>query len=148
MAVTGMSRWSRIITVVIFGTSLGAAPGNETSLAGRWDAVVVANGVDVPFRFEIVADGSSLKGSFFNGERRITSKPGRVEDGVLLLSFDQYAATLRATVTDGRLEARVQARQEWSVAVPRGARVGSTARGGDCAIDRGYVDRQREKYQG
>ena len=34
-------------------------------LAGRWDAVVTANKVDVPFAFEVAADGSGLRGSFY-----------------------------------------------------------------------------------
>ena len=75
----------------------------RTPLAGRWDAVVVANGVDVPFTFEIVSDGRNIKGSFFNGERRITSTAGVVEDGMLTLTFAQYAATLKASIGEGQL---------------------------------------------
>jgi thiol-disulfide isomerase/thioredoxin len=85
--------------IVLLSALLAAAPEPAT-LAGRWDATVTANGVEVPFQFEIVADGSAITGSFFNGDRRITSKPGRVENGVLTLPFDQYAATLQATITD------------------------------------------------
>ena len=38
------------------------------SLAGRWDAQVQVNGVDIPFRFELSGHGSNVKGSFFNGD--------------------------------------------------------------------------------
>ncbi len=48
----------------------GAQPA---SLVGRWDGVVVVNGLEVPFPFEVAAAGPGLQGSFFNGERRITS---------------------------------------------------------------------------
>ena len=45
----------------------------DAPLAGRWDAVVVAAGVDVPFPFEITGDGRGARRRFFNGDRRITS---------------------------------------------------------------------------
>ena len=88
--------------IVLLSALLAAAP-QSAAVVGRWDATVTANGVDVPFPFEVAADGAAVKGSFFNGERRITSKPGRVENGVLILSFDQYAAKLQVTVADGQL---------------------------------------------
>lgn len=85
-----------------------AAPADVPSYAGRWDAVVVANGVDVPFVLEIVAEERTLKASFFNGERRITSSPGRFEDSVLVLPFDQYAAKLRLSAREGGLNGEYQ----------------------------------------
>ena len=103
MRATGVTLLSRTVAVLLVSAVLGAAPDDGASLAGRWDAIVVANGVEVPFPFELVADGSALKGSFFNGERRITSTPGRLENGVLVLRFAQYAASLTATVKDGQL---------------------------------------------
>jgi thiol-disulfide isomerase/thioredoxin len=98
----------RLIALVLLGGVLVTAREHETSLAGRWDATVTANGVEVPFPFEIVAEGDALKGSFFNGDRRVTSTAGRLEDGVVTLSFDQYGSKLRATATDGRLSGEYQ----------------------------------------
>jgi thiol-disulfide isomerase/thioredoxin len=88
--------------LVLLSAVLAAAP-ESAAIAGRWDATVTANGVEVPFPFEIVADGPDVKGSFFNGDRRITSKAGRLEGGVLVLSFDQYASKLQVTFADGQL---------------------------------------------
>jgi thiol-disulfide isomerase/thioredoxin len=88
--------------IVLFSALIGLAP-EPAAVTGRWDATVTANAVEVPFPFEIVADGPSVKGSFFNGERRITSRPGRIENGTLVLSFDQYASRLQVTVADGQL---------------------------------------------
>jgi hypothetical protein len=82
-------------------------PKTDTTpaLAGEWQASIVTNGVEVPFRFEIAARGSELVASFFNGERRISSTSSRrqEDDGRLQFLFDQYAATLDVVVADDKL---------------------------------------------
>jgi len=101
-----LSQVTRIgtLSVAMLAVAAGAqAQTGARALAGRWDAVVHANDADVPVPFELVADGPSLKGTFFNGERRITSNPARLEGDALNLKFDQYAATLKLTVKDGAL---------------------------------------------
>lgn len=92
------------LAVLLAGAALWAAAPDAQSLAGRWDAVVVANDVEVPFRFEIEVEGDAVKGSFFNGERRITSTRSELAGDDLTLWFDQYATRLEAKVTDGELE--------------------------------------------
>ncbi len=81
-------------------------PAAAQSLAGLWDATVtVSNGtLDIPFRFEIAGAGAAIKGSFFNGDEKVTSTTGRLDNGKLLLTFDEYGSQLEATITDGRLE--------------------------------------------
>jgi len=75
------------------------------SLSGLWDAsVVVSGGVEIPFRFEIAGSGATIKGSFFNGDEKVTSTTGQFENGKLTLSFDEYGTKLEATLRDGRLE--------------------------------------------
>ena len=81
MTANTVSRWVGLSVVALMSAvSLGAA-ASSAALAGRWDAHVIVDGVDVPFVFEITADGDSLTGSFFNGERRISSTEGRAGDG-------------------------------------------------------------------
>ncbi|MBZ5612242.1 MAG: TlpA family protein disulfide reductase [Acidobacteriia bacterium] len=81
-------------------------------LAGRWDASVNVNGVDVPFRFELAGEGANIKGSFFNGDERLTSTAGRLENGSLALSWDYFASRLEATFKDGALDGKyIQARR-------------------------------------
>jgi peroxiredoxin len=92
------------LAVLLWGAALYAAAPDAASLAGRWDAIVVANDVEVPFPFEIEVEGSSVKGSFFNGERRITSTEGKLVGDKLTLQFGQYATTLEATLKDDTLE--------------------------------------------
>ena len=85
--------------LVAVGCTAGAP-----SIAGRWDAVVDVNGVEVPFRFDIVADAPHVSGVFFNGHERIPSTAGTFADGALTLAFDHYATRVEARLVDGRLE--------------------------------------------
>jgi thiol-disulfide isomerase/thioredoxin len=86
--------------------ALGAWPtaADAQSIAGLWDASVTAGGVDVPFRFEVSGSGSSVKGTFFNGDEKITSSSGQFQNGALVLTWDEYETTLDATLKDGQLE--------------------------------------------
>jgi peroxiredoxin len=74
------------------------------SLDGRWSATVNVDGAVVPFRIDFAGSGSQLSGSFFNGNERITSNTGQFQNGSLVLNFDAYASTLKATLKDGSLE--------------------------------------------
>ncbi len=74
------------------------------ALTGLWDATVVVNGIEVPFRMEFAGAGSSVKGSFFNGDEKITSTSGSFANNRLTLSFDEYGTTLKAAMKDGALE--------------------------------------------
>ena len=76
------------------------------SLAGRWDATVTVNGVVIPFRFELSGQGGNVKGSFFNGDDRITSSSGEFENGSLVLNWDDHAAKVEAAYRDGALEGK------------------------------------------
>ena len=87
-----------------------ASAARAQSLAGLWDATVVVSAgqdkgtIEVPFRFEIAGSGSSVKGSFFNGDERVTSTSGQLANGRLALSFDEYGTKLEADVKNGQLE--------------------------------------------
>ena len=90
--------------MLLASATSAAAQGEARALAGRWAAVVVANGVEIPCRFDIVTDGPGVKGTFFNGDQKVTSARGTLEDGVLALNFAQYGAKLTATLADGQLQ--------------------------------------------
>jgi peroxiredoxin len=76
------------------------------SLAGLWDATVVVNGLEIPFKMEFAGQGSTVRGSFFNGYEKVTSTSGQLADGKLVLHFDHYATQLAASLKDGALEGR------------------------------------------
>lgn len=100
--------WIRTVLLVLVTTGLiiaglVTASAQTPSPAGLWDATVTVNGLDIPFRFEIAGKGADVKGSFFDGDRKVTSTRGTFENGALTLSFDGYAATLTANLADGQL---------------------------------------------
>src|SRR5580698_7006769 len=74
------------------------------SLAGEWDATVKANGVDVPCRFQVTQQGSSIQGTFFNGEELYPSTSGSFWSGALTLNYEYTSGKLEANYKDGHLQ--------------------------------------------
>ena len=97
----------RRLLIVLFALTLAApalrAQAPSQSLSGLWDAAVVVNGLEIPFRFEIAGDGAAISGSFFNGDEKVTSTGGKYENGSLTLNFDHYATQIEAGLVNGRL---------------------------------------------
>jgi thiol-disulfide isomerase/thioredoxin len=62
---------------------------------------VIADGVQVPFRFEIAHQGNQIQGFFFEGDRKIASTSGTFENGRLKLGYDFLDTTLEANF-DGK----------------------------------------------
>ena len=81
------------------GRSAMAAP----SIDGLWDAIVVANGTEIPFRFEIASKGSEIEGFFFEGDRKVGSTSGRLAGDVLTLEYDHLNTTLEVRVNGDEL---------------------------------------------
>lgn len=80
------------------------AQSPASALNGLWDATIKNNSGEIPFQFEIAASGSSVAGSFFNGEDTFTSTNGSFKDGQLELSWDYYGSKLEASLKDGVLD--------------------------------------------
>ena len=98
-----MKRFFTLLVALLFVTPALRAQVPSQSLAGLWDAAVVVNGLEIPFRFEIGGSGSAITGSFFNGDEKVTSTGGKFENGTLTLNFDHYATQLEAGLVNGRL---------------------------------------------
>ena len=103
MRKTQITRLTQVAALVLLAGTAGSGQAPPPVLAGRWEAAVVVNKVEVPFIFEIAGDGRSPAGSFFNGDRRITSTSSEIAGGTATFSFAQFGSTLRATVEDGHL---------------------------------------------
>jgi thiol-disulfide isomerase/thioredoxin len=98
------TKLSVVLAVALVPVLLLPARAAAQSVAGLWDATVVVNDVQIPFRVEIAGTGAAVKGSFFNGDEKVTSTTGSFENGSLVLSFDEYETKLEATFNDGSLE--------------------------------------------
>jgi len=90
--------------LTVLATSPAHPAQDGQSLAGRWDARVVVNEVEIPFPFEISESDSTIQGSFLNGDLEITSTASRVEHDTITFRFDQYGAYIEATYRDGVLD--------------------------------------------
>jgi thiol-disulfide isomerase/thioredoxin len=88
----------------VFGIFVLAQAAMAQSLSGLWNATITVNDVEIPFRMEFSGEGSNIKGCFFNGDDKVPSTSGRLENGALVLNFAHYATELRATLKDGLLE--------------------------------------------
>jgi thiol-disulfide isomerase/thioredoxin len=91
-------------TLLIAPATPSPTPAAEPrTIAGLWDAVIVANGVEVPFRFEIATNGTTVQGFFFEGDRKVGSTAGNFADGMLTLEYDFLNTTLELKLTGDEL---------------------------------------------
>src|SRR6266852_8584633 len=97
-------RTGLLLAAVLLAAAPLAQPARAASgIDGLWEAIVVANGVDVPFRFEIATNGADAQGFFFEGDRKVGSTSGRFVDGVLTLDYEFLNTTLEATLKGDEL---------------------------------------------
>ena len=73
---------------------------SASNITGLWDAKIVANQLEIPFRFEIAQNGSQVQGFFFEGDRKIASSSGSFSGGHLILEYDILETTLEITFLD------------------------------------------------
>src|SRR5258707_7070000 len=103
-------RVTPLVAAAALAAIVSASPAGAQSLAGLWDASVVVSAgqdkgtIEVPFRFEIAGTGANIKGSFFNGDEKVTSTSGQLDHSRLVLSFDEYGTKIEASVQDGQLD--------------------------------------------
>lgn len=84
----------------------GAAYAQEAggNLNGRWDAALIRNGVEIPFRLDIKGDGPTLQGVFFSGWSAYDgTTSASFKDNKLVLNIDHYLTTINAELKDGKL---------------------------------------------
>ena len=61
MALVRITLAAGLLSAIVIGGLPAAA---QTNLSGLWDAVVVANGVEIPFRYEIAVRRNQAEGFF------------------------------------------------------------------------------------
>src|SRR5262249_43064510 len=74
-----------------------------SAINGLWDAVIVANDVEVPFRFEIASNATEPQGFFFEGDQKVGSTSGTFANGDLTLEYDFLNTVLDVKLEDGQL---------------------------------------------
>jgi thiol-disulfide isomerase/thioredoxin len=102
-----MNKQRLSLAAALVAVACSVLPGRAVRAAGTldglWDAVVAAAGTEVPFRFEIASKGADVEGFFFEGDRKVGSSSGRLEDGVLTLDYDHLNTTLEVKVSGDEL---------------------------------------------
>jgi thiol-disulfide isomerase/thioredoxin len=88
----------RLLKLLLAAITIWLASGlpAATNIAGLWDAAVVADRLEIPFRFEIDQNGPQVQGFFFEGDRKIGSSSGSFINGRLELKYDYLNTTLIA----------------------------------------------------
>lgn len=105
-----MKRLLVLAALVVAVTTPRLAPPMQAASAvdGLWDAIVVAGGTDVPFRFEIATKGAEAQGFFFEGDRKVGSTSGSFADGVLKLEYDHLNTVLELKLNAEQLTGTYQ----------------------------------------
>jgi peroxiredoxin len=100
----------RVLVSGVLASSAFIVPARAQAPAavGKWDAVVMVsnNTIEIPFTFEIMQAGTGLRGQFINGDEKVVSQPGTIENGTIELRFDQYGAKVVATLSGDKLEGK------------------------------------------
>jgi thiol-disulfide isomerase/thioredoxin len=89
-----------------------ASASRAESLEGRWDATVTIHGNEIPFRIDFSGEGQSFTGTLFDGDLKVTSTGGQLENGTLSVNFGHYLTRLTATHKEGELDGKVEGRFE------------------------------------
>jgi peroxiredoxin len=82
---------------------LATAAIAQSPVAGIWEGNATSHGQQVPVRLEITESGGSLHAALLNGPERSPASSAVFTDNHLLLTFNYYAKTLDATLTNGSL---------------------------------------------
>jgi thiol-disulfide isomerase/thioredoxin len=82
--------------------ALSLAAQTPASIDGVWSASVNVSNREIPFRIGFSTEGG-VHGWFFNGEEKVPSTSGSLENGALELRFDQYGTRLVAALAGGQL---------------------------------------------
>ena len=97
----------RLLTLCIAVVAIWLAsslPGvSAPAIAGLWDATVIVNRVEIPFRFEIAQNGNQVQGFFFEGDAKLGSTSGSFAGGRLILKYDYLNTTLEAIFVGDQL---------------------------------------------
>lgn len=92
--------------------SLAVGYGWVQAPDGRWDGKITYGALNVPFTINFETNGRTLKGSFVNGDTRVSSTEGSFEAGIVRLTFGAAGTRMEATLADGQLKGSIGSGQD------------------------------------
>ncbi len=93
----------KFLLLVVAALAMAVPSIAAPPIAGLWDAVVVTNQEQIPFRFEIDQKDNQVQGFFFEGDRKIGSTSGSFQNGKLKLDYDFLNSTLEVSLEGDQL---------------------------------------------
>jgi peroxiredoxin len=106
VALLGMSAAAPVAAIADSTTSQSDA----AQIDGRWDAALANRGAKVPFRLDISGEGATLKGTLYNGKDPEYTTSASFQNGTVVLNLEHYLTKITATLKDGKLVGKVEAR--------------------------------------
>jgi len=80
---------------ILLAGSVAAVAGEKPQ--GSWDAQLIRNGNSIPFRLDIAGEGSTLKGTLYDGFKPYEyTTSASYKDGKLVLNIEHYLTTITA----------------------------------------------------
>ena len=95
-----------LLTMISLAVACGLAQAQAPD--GRWDGTITYGAVKVPFMIHFEPSGKTLKGSFVNGDTRVSSTEGSYEAGNIRLTFGASGGIrLEGTLAAGELKGTI-----------------------------------------
>ena len=96
--------------LVLCAVLLTALPGYGQAPAGRWDGALSFGKVKVPFTLEFQGTADKLTASLVNGDSRIHSTSGSLDNKTFRLAFASLGTRFEASMINGELKGTYHAR--------------------------------------
>jgi peroxiredoxin len=92
-----------LVSILLLVTPTFAATPRQPSITGTWEGAATVHGQQVPVVLQITGDKGSLQAALVNGPENSPASSAEFSGDHLQVSFNYYARTLDATLTNGHL---------------------------------------------
>ncbi len=92
-----------LVSILLLVTPTFAATPRQPSITGTWEGAATVHGQQVPVVLQITGDKGSLQVALVNGPENSPASSAEFTGNHLQVSFNYYARTLDATLTNGHL---------------------------------------------
>jgi peroxiredoxin len=91
------------VSLFLVALSVAAQGSKQNTLVGPWTGNATVHGQQVPVRLEITGSGNDLHAALLNGPESSPASSVSFAGNHLVITFNYFAKTIDATVTDGHL---------------------------------------------